>query len=76
VARRAVLTVEDSGPGIPADEREAVFDRFHRANSGAAGAGLGLAIADEIISSTHAQCVIGESALGGARFEISWRDIS
>lgn len=41
----AVLCVEDSGPGIPADERERVFDRFYRiAGSEASGSGLGLAI--------------------------------
>jgi two-component system OmpR family sensor kinase len=40
-----VLTVEDSGPGIPPEERERVFDRFYRVpGSDAAGSGLGLAI--------------------------------
>lgn len=76
VAHRLVLTVDDSGPGIPVEERDVVFDRFHRTDSSAGGTGLGLAIADAIISSTHAHCVVGESALGGARFEISWRYLS
>ncbi|MFC4929880.1 ATP-binding protein [Massilia sp. GCM10023247] len=41
----AVVVVEDSGPGIPPEERERVFDRFYRVpGSDAAGSGLGLAI--------------------------------
>jgi signal transduction histidine kinase len=76
VAHRLVLTVDDSGPGIPVEERGVIFDRFHRTDSSGGGTGLGLAIADAIINSTHAHCVVGESSLGGARFEISWRYLS
>lgn len=76
VAHRSELTVEDSGPGIPVEERDIVFDRFHRTTSLAGGTGLGLAIADAIITSTHAHRVVSESTLGGARFEISWRNVS
>lgn len=44
-----VLSVEDNGPGIPAGERERVFERFHRLlGNGADGCGLGLAIVREI----------------------------
>ncbi len=46
---RAELTVEDDGPGIPAGEREAVFQRFYRIEGGkASGSGLGLTIAREL----------------------------
>lgn len=46
---RAELSVEDNGPGIPAQHREAVFGRFYRVDGGmASGSGLGLAIAHEI----------------------------
>lgn len=46
---RAVLDVEDSGPGIPPEEREWVFDRFYRILGTATdGSGLGLAIVKEI----------------------------
>jgi signal transduction histidine kinase len=76
VAHRLVLAVDDSGPGIPVDQRDKVFDRFHRTDTSAGGTGLGLAIADAIITSTHAHCVVGESPLGGARFEVSWRYVS
>jgi signal transduction histidine kinase len=75
---RVSLTVEDSGPGIPAAERHRLFDRFHRAASHVAadqggGAGLGLAIADSVVKSTGGHWRIGESPLGGALFEVSWR---
>lgn len=70
---RASLTVEDSGPGIPADDRTRLFDRFHRAAEQGGGAGLGLAIADSIVRSTGGHWRIGESHLGGALFEVSWR---
>jgi len=70
---RVSLTVEDSGPGIPAADRPRLFDRFHRATEQGGGAGLGLAIADSIVRSTGGHWRIGESGLGGALFEVSWR---
>jgi signal transduction histidine kinase len=70
---RVTLRVDDSGPGIPESQREAVFDRFHRATVTVAGAGLGLAIADSVVRSTQGEWTIGTSALGGARLEVSWR---
>ena len=46
---RAVLSVEDDGPGIPGEHLEQVFDRFYRVDGGvASGSGLGLAIAREL----------------------------
>jgi two-component system OmpR family sensor kinase len=46
---RAVLAVEDEGPGIPAGAAEQVFERFYRAEGGrSSGSGLGLAIAREL----------------------------
>ncbi|HEX9380743.1 MAG TPA: HAMP domain-containing sensor histidine kinase [Gaiellaceae bacterium] len=45
----ALLTVEDEGPGIPAEHAEQVFDRFYRLEGSiASGSGLGLAIAREL----------------------------
>ncbi|HEY4753880.1 MAG TPA: HAMP domain-containing sensor histidine kinase, partial [Candidatus Limnocylindrales bacterium] len=72
---RAFLAVDDSGPGIPVDERARIFDRFHRADATAAearGAGLGLAIADAIVRATGGRWGVGESPAGGARFTVSW----
>ena len=70
---RVSMAVEDSGPGIPADYRAKLFDRFHRATEQGGGAGLGLAIANSIVRSTGGHWRIGESQLGGALFEVSWR---
>ena len=70
--RRARLTVDDSGPGIPADRREQVFDRFHRDTSEPGGTGLGLAIADAIVGATSGRWLIGTSPQGGARMSVSW----
>ena len=49
---RVALRVEDNGPGIPAEEREKVFERFYRRlTSGVEGTGLGLAVVKEIVAS-------------------------
>lgn len=63
----AVVSVEDSGPGIPPDERERVFDRFYRvAGSEAAGSGLGLAIIKAIAERHGATLELdGSERLGG-----------
>jgi signal transduction histidine kinase len=46
---RAILTVRDEGPGIPAEDQPHLFERFYRAGGGKAfGSGLGLAIASEL----------------------------
>jgi signal transduction histidine kinase len=72
-ASRVTLTVEDTGPGVPAQDRARLFDRFHRATEAPGGAGLGLAIADSIVRSTGGQWRIDDSPLGGALFQVSWR---
>jgi signal transduction histidine kinase len=73
VGGRAVLRVEDSGPGIPPKERSQLFDRFRRATDVPGGAGLGLAIADAVVRSTGGRWRVGDSTLGGALMEVSWR---
>ncbi|MCK9684146.1 sensor histidine kinase [Scleromatobacter humisilvae] len=45
---RAVLEVEDNGPGIPVQDRERAFERFQRGNAGGTGSGLGLSIVRDI----------------------------
>ena len=72
---RASVTVDDSGPGIPADERQRIFDRFHRSvstSTDAGGAGLGLAIGDAIVRATGGRLGVGTAPTGGARFTVSW----
>jgi len=70
---RVSLTVDDSGPGIPADQRSRLFDRFSRATEHGSGAGLGLAIGDSVVRSTAGRWEVGDSPLGGARLAVSWR---
>jgi signal transduction histidine kinase len=73
---RVALRVDDSGPGIPEEQREAVFDRFHRASDNSTGTGLGLAIADSVVQATEGTWDIGVAELGGARMEVSWRRVT
>jgi signal transduction histidine kinase len=67
-AGAATLQVDDSGPGIPQDERERVFDRFYRRASGAEpGSGLGLAIVRSVAERHGASVSLATSPLGGLR---------
>ncbi|HEY8438767.1 MAG TPA: HAMP domain-containing sensor histidine kinase [Candidatus Limnocylindrales bacterium] len=69
---RVALTVDDSGPGIPEDQRTRIFDRFHRATDVHDGAGLGLAIADAIVRATGGRWRVGSAPGGGARMAVTW----
>jgi signal transduction histidine kinase len=75
VGSRVVLQVDDSGPGIPPDQRQLVLDRFHRSTAATGGTGLGLAIADSVVRATDGAWLIGDAPLGGARVEVSWRGL-
>ena len=69
---RIRLSVDDSGPGIPLEERAHIFDRFRRATDLPGGAGLGLAIANSVVSATGGRWQIGDSPAGGASMGVSW----
>ena len=69
---RVSLSVDDSGPGIAAEERPKLFDRFHRATDEGNGAGLGLAIADSVVRATGGEWRVGRADLGGAHMEVRW----
>jgi two-component system sensor histidine kinase TctE len=63
--RAPVLQVEDSGPGIPAAERELIFQPFYRAlGTEADGSGLGLPIVLEIASQHHATVTVDDGHPG------------
>jgi signal transduction histidine kinase len=60
-----LITVSDDGPGIAAEQRERVFDRFYRiASQGQAGTGLGLAICRRIAELHKAQLLLVEGPNG------------
>ncbi len=63
-----VVTVSDAGPGIPADEKERVFDRFYRSTTtrDTPGSGLGLAIVKQIVEDHGGTVFVDDSPLGGA----------
>ncbi|BAL95071.1 sensor histidine kinase [Rubrivivax gelatinosus] len=65
------LGVDDSGPGIPEDEREAVQQRFVRGRGAAGdGSGLGLAIVRDVAALHGARLELGDGAWGGLRAEL------
>lgn len=68
------VSVDDAGPGVPAEHRTQVFERFWRApGQDRPGSGLGLALVREI-ANAHAWAVhCEESSEGGASFIVRWR---
>jgi two-component system, OmpR family, sensor kinase len=71
---RVRFVVEDDGPGIPADQRERVFDRLHRTDAArdraSGGSGLGLAIVRAIAEAHGGHVVAGQGAAEGARITL------
>lgn len=71
---RLRIAVEDAGPGIPPDERTAVFERFHRlresASDGARGTGLGLALVAEHAALHGGDAYVEDRPGGGSRFVV------
>ena len=68
------ITVDDDGPGIPEEEREAVFKPFYRLDSsrnpGTGGTGLGLSIARDLARGSGGEVTLEDSPLGGLRATI------
>lgn len=65
----AALTVDDRGPGIPPEQRQAVFQRFHR-RPGSPGSGLGLTLVAQQIALHRGSVTIQDRPGGGTRFEV------
>jgi len=66
--RSVQVTVDDDGPGIPADRRESVFRPFESSSTG--GTGLGLTIARDIVRAHGGDIVLEDSPMGGLRARI------
>ena len=71
----AVIEVADSGPGIPDDQREVVFDRFRQLDGGAtrslSGTGLGLAIVRDVVRLHSGRVAVSSAPEGGALFMVT-----
>ena len=71
---KVLMTVADSGPGVPAGEQEKIFERFYRLDSArsreAGGAGLGLAIAREIVQAHGGTIEVLDAPTGGSVFRV------
>jgi len=69
-----VIEVEDTGPGIAAEQRARVFDRFYRVASATAdeGSGLGLAIVKRVVD-RHAGTVTLDDAAAGRGLKVRVR---
>jgi nitrogen fixation/metabolism regulation signal transduction histidine kinase len=62
------VTVDDNGPGVPANARDRVFQPFF--TSKRSGTGLGLALVQKIVVSHNGRVSVGTSPLGGARLQV------
>jgi signal transduction histidine kinase len=65
------IGVQDEGAGVPVADRERVFDRFERGDSGQPGFGLGLAIGRELAELMDGALTLDSEAGRGARFVLS-----
>ncbi|MEN6585500.1 MAG: PAS domain S-box protein [Sulfuricella sp.] len=72
---RALISVQDSGPGIPESLRESIFERFRQGDGGAtrhyAGIGLGLAIVEEFVKLQGGGVEVADAPGGGALFTVT-----
>ena len=69
--RMVSIVVDDDGPGIDADRRDAVIARGARLDESVPGSGLGLAIVQELVSLYGGSLTLGASPLGGLRVELT-----
>ncbi|HRQ23790.1 MAG TPA: ATP-binding protein, partial [Anaerolineales bacterium] len=68
-----VLRVEDTGPGIPADEHNRIFEKFYRASNhpeSVGGTGLGLAIVKSIVDSHQGRVWVESNEGEGSTFVV------
>lgn len=65
---RITFSVSDTGPGIPADKMDSVFERFKKLDEFKQGSGLGLNICRTIAERLHGEVKVDKSYTNGARF--------
>ncbi len=69
LANSIIVTISDSGPGVPDDIKEKIFDPFFTTNSD--GSGIGLSIAGRIVADHNGTLTQNTGSLGGAQFEVT-----
>ncbi len=69
------LRVEDDGPGVPPEDRERIFERFHQVDASSSrsheGVGLGLSLSRELVELHGGEITVGDSPAGGASFRVT-----
>ncbi len=66
-----LITVDDSGPGIPAEHRAKLFEPFFTTKPAGIGTGLGLSVCENLVTAAEGSITADESpSLGGARFSV------
>ena len=69
--KQLTLTVDDDGPGLPAEDRDAVLRRGARLDETAPGSGLGLSIADELARAYGGALSLADSPMGGLKVALT-----
>jgi two-component system OmpR family sensor kinase len=72
VTAAGAVTIADHGEGVAPAHREMIFEPFWRKNESSPGAGLGLAIAKEIVDAHRGRIRVEETEGGGATFELAF----
>src|SRR5208283_1096243 len=70
VTNRPSIEVMDCGLGVPSEQRTKVFERFWQGDRSSGGAGLGLAIVDQIMKALKGSVSLGDGPEGGALFTL------
>ena len=66
------IDVIDSGPGVPHEQRQRIFERFWRGDHSKNGAGLGLAIVEQLMRPLGGSVTVDDNPAGGARFTLAF----
>lgn len=64
------ISVEDTGPGIPADKAEVVFEQFTKLDEFSQGTGMGLTLCRTLIEKLNGRIYVDTSYTGGCRIKI------
>lgn len=74
IAGDGSVLVADQGPGVPKDKQARIFEPFYRVSPHGAGAGLGLSMVDEIVTSHGGYVELVSSSNAGSIFAVRWRE--